>query len=279
MNRSQPDTFICHASDDKEAIAQPIHKFAPTLIALLGKHLGLELAYGARPRGAGNEPLKPSRWTSGGLEPCRCSRPVRDAAPQSLPQSSAVTGSRPTLALVYMLGQLQRIQPEALDAPDFVGIGAKPARQDGRRGPRSSRSGPPLLPLRALDAVLCAHRPAKGVNWIGRSSSPGPPTIRTLGADGRQSTPAPSALQCDSRTQSNGRSVVARSCPLRLVLLFVEPMQATRMSSKDASSVGRPSARSHASLLAHHLKRSAYTSGEGTSFGSLFDGVGENDGR
>ena len=26
MNRSQPDTFICHASDDKEAIAQPIHK-------------------------------------------------------------------------------------------------------------------------------------------------------------------------------------------------------------------------------------------------------------
>ena len=40
---------------------------------------------------------------SGGLEPCRCSRPVRDAAPQSLPQSSAVTGSRPTLALVNEL--------------------------------------------------------------------------------------------------------------------------------------------------------------------------------
>ena len=98
------------------------------------------------------------------------------------------SGSCPTLALVYMLGQLQRIQPEALDAPDFVGIGAKPARQDGRRGPRSSRSGP-LLPLRALDAVLCAHRPARGVNWIGRSSSPGPPTIRTLGADGRSPLP------------------------------------------------------------------------------------------
>ena len=26
MNRSQPDTFICHASEDKEAIALPIHK-------------------------------------------------------------------------------------------------------------------------------------------------------------------------------------------------------------------------------------------------------------
>ena len=178
-----------------------------------------------------------------------------------------------------MLGQLQRIQPEALDAPDFVGIGAKPARQDGRRGPRSSRSGPPpftsprprCCPVRSqarqggkLDRPVVLTRAAHNSDtWRGRP----------------QSTPAPSALQCDSRTQSNGRSVVARSCPLRLVLLFVEPMQATRMSSKDASSVGRPSARSHASLLAHHLKRSAYTSGEGTSFGSLFDGVGENDGR
>ena len=26
MNRSQPDTFICHASEDKEAIARPIHE-------------------------------------------------------------------------------------------------------------------------------------------------------------------------------------------------------------------------------------------------------------
>ena len=57
--------------------------------------------------------------------------------PQSLPQSSGVTGSLPTLALVYMLGQLQRIQPDALDAPDFVGIGAKPTRQDGQRGRRN----------------------------------------------------------------------------------------------------------------------------------------------
>ena len=81
----------------------------------------------------------------GGLEPRRCSRPVRDAAPQSLPQSSAVTGSRPTLALVYMLGQLQRIQPDALDAPDFVGIGAKPTREDGQRGRRNG-GGSPWVP-------------------------------------------------------------------------------------------------------------------------------------
>ena len=26
MNRNQPDTFICHASEDKEAIARPIHE-------------------------------------------------------------------------------------------------------------------------------------------------------------------------------------------------------------------------------------------------------------
>ena len=45
---------------------------------------------------------------------------------------------------------------------------------------------PALVPLYA---VLCAHRPARGVNWIGRSSSPGPPTIRTLGADGRSPLP------------------------------------------------------------------------------------------
>ena len=95
--------------------------------------------------GAGPEPIKAVLVESGGLEPCRCSRPVRDAAPQSLPQSSAVTGSRPTLALVYMLGQLQRIQPEALDAPDFVGIGAKPARQDGQRGRRNG-GGSPWVP-------------------------------------------------------------------------------------------------------------------------------------
>ena len=109
---------------------------------------------------------------SGGLEPCRCSRPVRDAAPQSLPQSSAVTGSRPTLALVNELtggprcagpGQrahrrgprcaghgrrahrLPQIRPDVLDAPDFVGIGAKPTREDGQRGRRNG-GGSPWVP-------------------------------------------------------------------------------------------------------------------------------------
>ena len=78
---------------------------------------------------------------SGGLEPCRCSRPVRDAAPQSLPQSSAVTGSRPLAGPGRRRSQLPRIQPDAFDAPDFVGIGAKPARQDGQRGRRNGRGG------------------------------------------------------------------------------------------------------------------------------------------
>ena len=121
---------------------------------------------GPRPRGSARVPnqIKALSVESGGLEPCRCSRPVRDAAPQSLPQSSAVTGSRPTLALVYMLTggprcagpglrahrsgprcaghgrrahRLPQIRPDVLDAPDFVGIGAKPARQDGQRGRRN----------------------------------------------------------------------------------------------------------------------------------------------
>ena len=33
--------------------------------------------------------------------------------------------------------QLPQIRPDALEAPDFVGIGANPARQDGQRGRRS----------------------------------------------------------------------------------------------------------------------------------------------
>ena len=33
--------------------------------------------------------------------------------------------------------QLPQIRPDALEAPDFVGIGEKPARQDGQRGRRS----------------------------------------------------------------------------------------------------------------------------------------------
>ena len=216
---------------------------------------------------------------SGGLEPCRCSRPVRDAAP-TIP---------PTIFC-----------SDRLAAARWPWSPPLPTQKNPARCPRCDRL---RGDRRETDATGRAERPSKLPFWSPPLTSPRPrccpvrsqarqggkldrPVVLTRAAHnsdtwrGRpQSTPAPSALQCDSRTQSNGRSVVARSCPLRLVLLFVEPMQATRMSSKDASSVGRPSARSHASLLAHHLKRSAYTSGEGTSFGSLFDGVGENDGR
>ena len=69
---------------------------------------------------------------SGGLEPCRCSRPARDAAPTIAPTifwsdrlaADAGPGRRRS--------QLPRIQPDALDSPDFVGIGAKTASQDGQ---------------------------------------------------------------------------------------------------------------------------------------------------
>ena len=33
--------------------------------------------------------------------------------------------------------QLPQIRPDAFDAPDFVGVGSKPARQDGQRGRRN----------------------------------------------------------------------------------------------------------------------------------------------
>ena len=74
---------------------------------------------------------------SGGLEPCRCSRPARDAAPTITPTifwsdrlaADAGPGRRRS--------QLPQIRPDALEAPDFVGTGEKPARQDGQRGRRS----------------------------------------------------------------------------------------------------------------------------------------------
>ena len=175
--------------------------------------------------------------------------------------------------------------------PNFHASRSRPSmRTISRRSARNRRARTVVEALEspALVSLVTSPRPrccpvSAQARQGGKLASPVVLTRAAHNSDtwrGRpQSTPAPSALQCDSRTQSNGRSLVARSCPLRLVLLFVEPMQATRMSSKDASSVGRPSARSHASLLAHHLKRSAYTPKEGTSFGSLFDGVGENDGR
>ena len=88
--------------------------------------------------GAGPEPIKALvRWTRGGLEPRRCSCPARYAAPTIAPTifwsdrlaADAGPGRRRS--------QLPRIQPDALEAPDFVGIGAKTASQDGRRGRRN----------------------------------------------------------------------------------------------------------------------------------------------
>ena len=41
--------------------------------------------------------------------------------------------------------QLPQIRPDALEAPDFVGVGEKPARQDGQRGRRNG-GGSPWVP-------------------------------------------------------------------------------------------------------------------------------------
>ena len=70
---------------------------------------------------------------SGGLEPCRCSRPVRDAAPTIFCSDRLAADTGPG----RRRSQLPQIRPDALEAPDFVGIGEKPARQDGQRGRRS----------------------------------------------------------------------------------------------------------------------------------------------
>ena len=80
-------------------------------------------------------------WMSGGLEPCRCSRPARDAAPTNAPTIFCSDRLAADAGPGRRRSQLPRIQPDAFDAPDFVGIGAKPARQDGQRGRRNGRGG------------------------------------------------------------------------------------------------------------------------------------------
>ena len=104
--------------------------------------------------------LAKSRERDGGrVEPCRCSRPARDAAPTIAPTifcsdrlaADAGPGRRSHRRGPRCAGhgrrahRLPQIRPDALDAPDFVGIGAKPARQDGQRGRRNG-GGSPWVP-------------------------------------------------------------------------------------------------------------------------------------
>ena len=51
-------------------------------------------------------------WTSGGLEPCRCSRPVRDAAPTIFCNDRLAADAGPG----RRRSQLPQIRPDALDA-------------------------------------------------------------------------------------------------------------------------------------------------------------------
>ena len=76
---------------------------------------------------------------SGGLEPCRRSRPVRDATPTIAPTIFCSDRLAADAGPGRRRSQLPQIRPDALEAPDFVGIGEKPARQDGQRGRRNAR--------------------------------------------------------------------------------------------------------------------------------------------
>ena len=87
--------------------------------------------------GAGPERRGPPesglRWRGTGIEPRRCSRPVRDAAPTIFCSDRLAADAGPG----QRRSRLPQIRPDALDAPDFVGIGENPAREDGQRGRRS----------------------------------------------------------------------------------------------------------------------------------------------
>ena len=60
---------------------------------------------------------------SGGLEPCRRSRPVRDATPTITPTIFCSDRLAADAGPGRRRSQLPQIRPDALEAPDFVGIG------------------------------------------------------------------------------------------------------------------------------------------------------------
>ena len=68
--------------------------------------------------------------------------------------------------------QLPRIRPDALEAPDFVGIGAKPTREDGQRGRRNGGGSP------GVGCQLARPRPRWTIRfWLLKSRARPPPTL------------------------------------------------------------------------------------------------------
>ena len=82
---------------------------------------------GPRPRRSARVPnqSRPYRWTSGGLEPCRCSRPARDAAPNSQ-ESSPMPSMRPT-SWGSARNRRDRTGREAVEMVGVVSLGTLPA--------------------------------------------------------------------------------------------------------------------------------------------------------
>ena len=91
---------------------------------------------------------------SGGLEPCRRSRPVRDATPTIAPTIFCSDRLAADAGPGRRRSQLPQIRPDALEAPDFVGIGEKPARQDGQRGRRNGGAGLGTVPAGTTEAQV-----------------------------------------------------------------------------------------------------------------------------
>ena len=86
---------------------------------------------------------------------------------QLAPSPSTCAGRRGQLQTVALVldvrrPRLPRIRLKALEAPDFVEIGAKNAAQDGRRGPPNGRGGVLCSTSRAKEAPSCAVMPASG---------------------------------------------------------------------------------------------------------------------
>ena len=99
------------------------------------------------------------------------------AALDVLALGDELTGSAADAGPGRRRSQLPRIRPDALDAPDFVGIGAKPTRQDGQRGRRNGGGSP------GVGCQLARPRPRWTIRfWLLKSRARPPPhpvTTRT----------------------------------------------------------------------------------------------------
>ena len=115
---------------------------------------------GPRPRGSARVPnqIKALSVESGGLEPCRCSRPVRDAGPNSH-KSGPMPSMRPT-SWGSARNRRARTGREAVEVVGVVSLGTVPA------GTTEAQVDDMMMVLEVADEATPAPQPGYDQNRI-----------------------------------------------------------------------------------------------------------------